>query len=149
MFIIIILAEIVGLWFVSSKMIFDSGRETAALWVYQLSILTCAISLIQAPFMASLIAHEKMDVYAYVSIYDVTVKLLIVFFIQWSPIDKLIYYAALMLLASLASAFLYNWYCHRHYEECRFTLSTELGHPSNQSLFVLYQHKRFLNVLKS
>lgn len=119
--IILIIAETIGLWFVTTKMVFDPDREMAALWVYQFSILTIAVSLIQTPFMASLIAHEKMDIYAYMSIYDTTVKLLIVFLIQWSPTDKLIYYSALMLLASISSAFIYNLYCQRHYEECRFS----------------------------
>jgi len=119
--IIMILAETIGLWLVITEMVFDPSRETAALWVYQFSILTIAISLIQVPFMASLIAHEKMDIYAYMSIYDAVVKLLIVFLIQWSPIDELIYYAGLMCLASFSSAFLYIWYCRRHYEECRFS----------------------------
>lgn len=120
--IVLILAETIGLWFVTNKMSFDTGRETAAIWVYQFSILTGAVSLIQVPFMASLIAHEKMNIYAYISIYDAIVKLLIAFLIQWSPIDKLIYYAALMFIASMSSSFLYNWYCRRHYEECRFSL---------------------------
>ena len=117
---IVILAETVGLWFVTDKMMFDPGRETAALWVYHFSVLTIAVSLIQVPFTASIIAHEKMNIYAYMSIYDALIKLFIVFLIQWSPIDELIFYSSLMFCASFSSAFLYIWYCHRNYIECRF-----------------------------
>ena len=100
-------------------MMFDPGRETAALWVYHFSVLTIAVSLIQVPFTASIIAHEKMNIYAYMSIYDALIKLFIVFLIQWSPIDELIFYSSLMFCASFSSAFLYIWYCTKHIE-CRF-----------------------------
>jgi O-antigen/teichoic acid export membrane protein len=119
--VVIILAETLGLWFVTKKMVFSPGRETAAFWVYQFSVVTSAISLIQAPFMASLVAHEKINIYAYMSMYDVIVKLLIVSLIQYSSMDKLVYYAALMMFGSLSSSLLYNWYCQRHFEECRFS----------------------------
>ena len=122
-FIILILAETVGLWFVCNKMVFEPGREIAAMWVYQFSIISCLLSIIQVPFMASLIAHEKMNIYAYMSIYDAVVKLLIVFLVKWSSFDKLIYYAALGVLANLSSFMLYNWYCRKNYEECSFALN--------------------------
>lgn len=119
--IIFILGETVGLWFVMNKMNFDPGREVAALWVYQFTVFTAIVALIQAPFMASLIAHEKMNTYAYMSIYDVTMKLLIAYLIQMAPFDRLIFYGFLIMLVSLSSTCIYNIYCHRHYEECRFT----------------------------
>ena len=120
--VILILAETIGLWFVTNKMVFAVGKEEAAIWVYQFSIISCLLSIIQVPFMASLIAHEKMNVYAYMSIYDALIKLLIVFLIQWAPIDKLIYYAALGTLANFSSFLIYNCYCRKQYEECRWTL---------------------------
>lgn len=121
--IILILAETIGLWFVQNKMVFEAGRETAAWWVYQFSVLACIVSLFQSPFMASLIAHEKMSIYAYMSIYDAAVKLAVAILIQWSPIDTLVYYAFLILLANLTSSFIYNTYCRHHFSECRFSLA--------------------------
>lgn len=118
--VILLLGETVGLWFVHNKMNFDPGRENAALWVYQFTVFTAIVQLIQAPFMASLIAHENMNIYAYMSIYDVTLKLGVAFLISMAPFDKLIFYGALIMLVSFSSTSIYNIYCHRKYEECRF-----------------------------
>lgn len=121
--IIFLLSETVGLWFLQNKMVFEPGRETAAFWVYQFSILSCLASIMQSPFMASLIAHERMNIYAYMGIYDAVIKLVVVILIQWSPIDRLVYYAFLILLASLTSNLIYNTYCRHHFIECRLSLN--------------------------
>ena len=120
--VILLLAETVGLWFVSAQMNIPQGRETAALWVYQFSVFTFVISVIQVPFMSTLISHEKMDIYAYMSIYEVTAKLLVVFLIQMLAYDKLILYAALICLVQISTAFLYNLYTRKHYEESSLKL---------------------------
>lgn len=121
--VILILGETIGLWFVCNKMNFEPGRETAAIWVYQFTVVTAIVALIQTPFMSSLIAHEKMDIYAYMSIYDVTMKLVIVYLIRLTSFDKLIFYAFLFMLVSLSSTVIYNIYCQRKYPECRFRFS--------------------------
>ena len=120
---ILFLAETVGLWFLLNKMNFEPGRLNAAIWVYQFSIIACMVSIIQVPFMAALVAHEKFDIYAYMSIYDAVMKLAIVFLLTFAPFDKLIFYAFLILLVSTSSAVIYNWYCRKHFAECRFSWS--------------------------
>lgn len=118
--IILLFAETVGLWFLLNKMNFEHGRLTAAVWVYQFSIVACIVSVIQVPFMSALVAHEKLDIYAYMSIYDAVMKLAIVFLLALSPFDKLIFYGMLVLLVNISSVAIYNTYCRKHYEECRF-----------------------------
>lgn len=122
---IILLAETIGLWFVLNKLNIETGRETAALWVYQFSILAAVIQIIQLPFMSTIIAHEKMSIYAYVSIFEAFMKLLIVFLIQVASFDKLIFYAALYLVSNISVALLYNTYCRIHYTEARFSMKYE------------------------
>jgi len=121
--IILFLAETVGLWFLLNKMNFVPGRLNAAIWVYQFSIIACMVSIIQVPFMAALVAHEKFNMYAYMSIYDAVMKLAIVFLLTFAPFDKLIFYAFLILLVNMSSAFIYNWYCRKHFNECQFSWS--------------------------
>lgn len=123
--IIILLAETIGLWFVLHKLNIEPGRETAAFWVYQFSVLAAVIQIIQLPFMSTIIAHEKMSIYAYVSIFEAFAKLLIVFLIQVSSFDKLIYYSALYLISNILVALLYNTYCRMYYSEARFSLCYE------------------------
>ncbi len=118
--IIFILAELVGVWFLNAKMNIPDGRMYAANWVFQLSILTFVINLISVPYNAAIIAHEKMSAFAYISILEVIAKLVIVYLLIISPIDKLIFYALLMATVALIIRFVYGYYCKRHFEECTY-----------------------------
>ena len=115
--IIVILGETLGLWFLMNKLVIPESRMTAALWVYQCSILACCVTIMSAPYNADIIAHEKMSAFAYISILEVSLKLLIVYLLLVSPIDKLIAYAILTLSVQLLIRFIYSRYCHKHFEE--------------------------------
>lgn len=118
-----ILGQTVGFWFVVNYLNIPDGRMTAAIWVYELSLFSFVISLIQIPFQSCIIAHEHMNIYAYMSIYDVVMKLAIVFLLQFLTADKLVLYAILLFLVSTSSVVIYNIYCHRHYEECQYKIN--------------------------
>lgn len=117
---IILLAEAIGVWFLNVKMNIPDGRIVAANWVFQFSILTFAINLISVPYNASIIAHERMSAFAYISILEAIGKLTIAFLIVISPMDKLIFYAILMCTVALIVRFTYGAYCKRHFEECTY-----------------------------
>ena len=125
--IVLLLAETVGLWYVLEMLVIPSGRETAAMCVYQFSIISICIQMIQLPFMSTIIAHERMNVYAYVSIYEGFAKLGILFAIQVLPYDNLILYAFMLLCVQLSVAFIYNIFCQRNFEEARFRIYYEKG----------------------
>lgn len=115
--IIVILAETVGLWFFYSKMVIPAERMIAAMWVYQLSIVTMVIQVMSAPYNSIIVAHERMGVFAVISILEAVLKLLIVYAILiWSG-DKLILYAILVALVSLLIRVVYTKYCRMHFEE--------------------------------
>lgn len=117
---IIILAEAIGVWFLNAKMSIPDTRIIAANWVFQFSILTFAINLISVPYNASIIAHERMSAFAYISILEAIGKLAIAFLIVVSPMDRLIFYAILMCAVALIVRFAYGIYCKRHFEECTY-----------------------------
>lgn len=117
--IIFVLSETVGLWFVLTQLNIPTGRMPAAMWVYQLSILAAIVNMISIPYNAVIIAHEKMSAFAYISLLDATLKLLIAFLLQISPTDKLILYSVLILLVQLLDRLLYYFYCQKHFEETR------------------------------
>ena len=119
--IIIILAETVGLWFMNAKLVIPEERMTAANWCYQFSILTFAINLINVPYNAAIIAHEKMSAFAYISIVEALVKLIIAWTIVVTPVDRLIYFGGMLCLLSLILRFIYGWYCKRKFEECSYS----------------------------
>ena len=118
--IVFILAETVGLWFLCNKLNIPEGRMEAAHWVYQFSILATMLSITQVPYNATIIAHEKMDVYAYVEILNVSLKLLIVYLLCIGNFDKLILYASLMLAVSILIMMVYKIYAIRQFPEAHF-----------------------------
>ena len=115
---IAILAELVGMWFVNEKMVISPERLEAANWVFQFSALTFCLNLITVPYHAAIIAHERMSVFAYISIFEGLGKLLICYLVMVSPIDRLVCYAILMFLINVGITFMNIWYCRRHFEEC-------------------------------
>lgn len=118
--VIIILAETVGLWFLCHKLVIPEERMFAAHIVYQLSIFSVIFGVTQVPYNSCIIAHEKMDIYAYVEILNVTLKLIIVYMLMIGNLDKLILYAVLMLAVSLFIMIVYRIYCMRNFKEARF-----------------------------
>lgn len=120
---ILVLGESVGLWYLGKKMVIPEGRMIVAEWVYHLSLLSSIIAIIQVPYNASIISHEKMNVYAYVEILNVCLKLLIVYLLLIGNFDKLILYAVLSLCVSIITALIYRMYCIKHFEECRYKFS--------------------------
>lgn len=106
--IILVLAETVGLWFLNTRMNFPEGRMPVVNWIYQFSVLTCLISVMQTTMTASIISYEKMSVYAYLSIIDALIKLGVVFVLRLFTIDKLWLYGLLIMLAHLIMFGLYT-----------------------------------------
>lgn len=120
--IIIVAAEILGVWFLNNKLVIPAERLEAANWVMQCSILTFVIGLLMAPYNASIISHEKMGIFAYISLWDAVMKLVIVFALYISPFDKLKSYAILLTAVSLMTTSIYWFYCKKHFVECSYEL---------------------------
>ena len=116
-----ILAETIGLWFLNTQLNIPPDRIASANWVYQFSILCCIVGLLLSPYNASIISHEKMGVYAYVSIADSILKLLIVYLLYVSPFDKLSFYGFLHFAVVAIIAGFYYKYCRTKFEECKYT----------------------------
>lgn len=116
---IVLLAELIGIWFIDNKLAIPSGRINAAHWVFQLSLLTLIISLISYPYNALIIAHERMKAFAYISILEALAKLGVAYSLYISSFDKLILYAALLCLVQFTIRLIYNTYCLRNFQESR------------------------------
>ena len=125
--VVFVLAETVGLWFLNNKLVIPEARMEAAHWVYQLSILGMAVSVTQVPYNAAIIAHERMEVYAYMELVNVLLKLGIVFLLKIDYFDRLVFYALLVLIVNVLVALTYRVYCVKHYEETQFSLTWDKG----------------------
>lgn len=118
--VIVVLAEIVGVWFLNNKMVIPEERLYAANWVLQFSIISFVLSLVSVPYNACIIAHEKMSAFAYITIYEAIMKLVVAYTVFITPFDKLITYSALLLFISLTMRLIYGIYCAKHFEECHY-----------------------------
>ena len=126
-FILLLLAETIGLWFLNTQLNIPPERMIAAKYVYQFSILSAIITLLCNPYNAVIIAHEKMDVYAYASIIEAGLKLVSAYILLWIPYDRLIVYGLAIMATSMIVMSIYYFYCVRNFEECRYTFYWEIG----------------------
>lgn len=118
--VVLLLAETLGLWFLDSQMNIPPERMVAAHWVYQFSVATFMVNILSVPYNAAIIAHEKMSAFAYISILEAVLKLLIVYFIQVLLFDKLVMFGFLIFVIGVLLRLIYGVYCHSHFEEARF-----------------------------
>lgn len=121
--IIIVFAETLGLWYLNKKMVIPNDRMIAAEWIFQFSILSFFFIILQAPYTAAVMAHEKMDFFSVVSVLDAVIKLAIAFAVPYFGADNLIVYGILLSLVSLFNFSVYYVYCKRHFPELRLKKS--------------------------
>ena len=133
---VMIAAESMGLWFLLEKMTIPPDRMHAAIWVYQLSIVTVVLGIITVPYNACIIAHERMGAFAYISLFDAFAKLAIAFLISHSSFDRLITYAVLMMVVSLLDVSIYVFYCLRRFPESKLCLKPDKNLIRNVFSFI-------------
>jgi O-antigen/teichoic acid export membrane protein len=141
--IILLLGETAGLWWLENKLVIAPERMNAARWIFHLSVIASVIGITQVPYNATIIAHERMNVYAYIEILNSLLKLAIVFLLVMCNFDKLILYAVLTLCVAIVITVIYRTYCVRHFSESRykFEWNREIIIPMlNFSGWELYTH---------
>lgn len=119
---VLIAAETVGLWFVNTYLNIPAGRMSAANWVYQASVLSTILSILQTPYHASIVSHEHMHIYAYVGLGESFGKLFLVFLLIVYPYDRLIFWGFIMFFFQFLMAIIYRVYCIRKFPECKLRL---------------------------
>lgn len=120
--IVLTVGETIGLWFLYNRLNIPSDRISVAIWVYHLSIITSFFTITQVPYGASIVSHERMKVYAYTSIVDAVLKLLIVYLLVIAPMDKLLFYSILLFVQSVGMMCFYRWYCVQRFQETKLKL---------------------------
>ena len=131
--IVILLSETLGLWYLHNKMVLPESRMYAAEWIFQFSVIGFFFVIMQAPFTAAVMAHEKMDFFALVSILDVLLKLGIVFLLEVLDGDHLIWYGALYALISVINYCLYYIFCKKNFKEIYINIAKK--QKGSKSLF--------------
>lgn len=117
---ILLIGEPLGVWFLNTQMNISPERLNAANWVFQSSLLIMIVGLINVPYNALIIAHEKMSAFAYISILEVFFKLAVAYLLYISLFDKLVEYSILMALVSIMLRLVYGVYCTKHFVEAHY-----------------------------
>jgi len=118
--IIVIFTETLGLWYLYNEMVIPLDRINAAFWIFQFSVLSMILVIMQVPYSSAIMAYERMDYYAYISVLDVVLKLVIVVIIPFINKDKLIVYGFLILGISIVDFFLNYVYAKKKF--CEITI---------------------------
>lgn len=118
---VLLISEVVGVWFLNTKLNIPTDRIYAANWIFHCSVVSFCLNLLSIPYNALITAFEKMKVFAYFSILEATLKLLVCYAIVLSKFDKLILYGILLMITSLIMRILYGLYCKIKFKESGFT----------------------------
>jgi O-antigen/teichoic acid export membrane protein len=117
---VFVVMEIVGVWYLNTHMNIPAERMDAANWVLQCSIFTTLFTIVQVPYNAIIISKEQMGIYAYISILEVVLKLLVVYMLAIRNFDKLKLYSVLIMVVTIGIVMIYRCYCTRKYKEAKF-----------------------------
>lgn len=130
----LILAETLGLWFLNTQMTIPHDKMDSAQWVYQFAVLSFIVTIIRVPYNALIISHERMQIYAYLSVVEVLMKLGIVYLLAISPMGKLKIYAILMFVVCVVISAFYIYYSLRSFPEShgKFIIEREFFNPIMQ-----------------
>lgn len=126
--IVFIMLELIGVWYLNSKMVINPARLSSANWVFQFSILSLIMVIMQIPYSAAIMAYEKMDFYAFVGVFDAVIKSVLVFVLSYFAGDRLIWYGVIILLMSTITFLLYFIFCKRNIKaiQCQSVFSMQL-----------------------
>lgn len=131
----LILAESIGMWFMHAYMNIPIGKIGVAEWVLHFSVMITIVNLISIPYNALIVAHEKMQFFAYISIFEVIMKLVIAYVVIYSPYDRLFTYVFLLFLLSFIIRCIYGRYCSKIFPEIKYTTTLYINIFKEMSSF--------------
>lgn len=121
-FIVLVILELGGVWMLYHKVSIPEKSMTAAFWVFQLSIMTCIVNLVSIPYNALIIAHEKMDAFAFISVLQVVLSWVSAYFLVFFSENRLLLYGIFMAASSVLIRAIYQIYCKIKFEESAYHL---------------------------
>lgn len=121
--ILFVLIELVGSYYIFHFLKVPDGRLSAAYWAFHFSTLSFCLNIATIPYDSAIIAHEKLDFYAFIGVFEATIKLVIVYLLVVSSFDKLISYAFLFLMSGILIKTINITYCLLKVDGCRTFIS--------------------------
>lgn len=110
-----IVLEVVGYYWFTYELVVQDNRREVAWIIFQFSIVSMLVNILNTPYAALIMSYERMNYYAVVSIVDAIIKLFVALSLPYVSIDKLLYYGTLLMAVSLLDFFMYSLYCRKHF----------------------------------
>lgn len=120
-FVFFVVVGIFGYYFISNTLVLPDGKLKASLIVFVSSLIASVISIITIPYDSVIVANEKFDFYAWMSIFEAIAKLAVIYLIKVIEYDSLIIYSILITIVTILIRILYIIYSKR-FEECKINL---------------------------
>ncbi len=117
---VLLIGETIGAYFLNYYMQIPKGKMVAANWAYQCSLISSCIGVLALPYIAIIVSYERMNVFAYISIVETLLKLLVAYILCLFSSDRLIFYSILMFAISLIHFMVYIVYCRRTFLESKY-----------------------------
>ena len=117
--ILFIFCETIGLWIIKNKINIPNSKYDSALFVYQFAILALIFQILKIPYTALIISHEKMNVFAYLSIFQAILSLIMIYFLKKINCNKLELYSVLVLIMKIIDFINYFIFCNKKYKTCK------------------------------
>lgn len=111
------IAEPIGVYFVSHKLVIPPDRMHAAMWIFHLSVLSLFFNIMNVPYRALIVTHEDMGAFALISLFEVFAKLAVAVLIAFVLFDKLIFYGLLLAGVAVLVQIFYMIYCVTKYKK--------------------------------
>lgn len=121
--ILLIIGEALGVWYVMEELVLPESRRIAAIWLLEFSMFTAVIQIITIPYNSVIIARERMNAFAFISIYEGVMQLATAYIVKFITADKLIIYGMLLMIIQVSVCAVYALYCHRNFKEVKGKLS--------------------------
>lgn len=119
---LVVIIEIIGLWLLNSRLNIPQERTEAAKWVFHFAMVIFFVNTVRVPYEGSVIAYERMSFFAYASIIDVILKLIIALSLRFSGADRLVTYGGLLMAESIAMFFVYRYFCKSRFKTCQYRI---------------------------
>jgi O-antigen/teichoic acid export membrane protein len=119
--VLFVVLEVLGLWFLQHHLNVPDESRSAAFWVFQFSVVSALISLISTPYNALIVAHEHLNVFAYITIVQVVLNFLVAISLIYIPGNHLFWYGFGVMLVTIGIRIIYQVFCYKHYPESKYS----------------------------
>ena len=110
---LLVLFECFGVWYIINYLNVEPGKEADAMFVFQVSIITCCLGIMNVPYSSLYNVHEKFVFPTVITIVDALLKLASILALLYYPGNRLRVYAFAMSIITFSDFVIYHLMAYR------------------------------------